>query len=158
MEHLQVFYDGACPLCRAEMSAIAKMDFKQELALIDCAAPGFNRSAYEAQGITQAAMFEAMHVRSADGQWWSGPDAFARMYRIVGLNKHAAFWDMPFLRPFTTRLYPIIARNRSALSKCGFEHLFSWYTGRLADKAQARHAKSQAYCEANACQLPNSEK
>jgi predicted DCC family thiol-disulfide oxidoreductase YuxK len=151
---LSVFYDGNCPLCHAEMEAIASLNRQGALNLVNCAAPDFDRNLFLHEGITHEAMMKAMHVRDASGRWWSGPDAFAQMYEQVDQKTIAKFWGSSFLRPVTQRLYPLIANNRQTLSALGADKLFSVFTRRMARQANARFERQHKTCADNSCQVP----
>jgi predicted DCC family thiol-disulfide oxidoreductase YuxK len=151
---LDVFYDGNCPLCHAEMEAIASLNRKGALNLVNCAASSFDRNAFVQEGVSHEAMMKAMHVRDASGRWWTGPDAFVQMYEQVDQKIIAKFWDSSFLRPFTQRLYPFIANNRQTLSALGADKVFSVFTRRVARQANARFERQHKTCADNSCQVP----
>ena len=151
---IDVFYDGNCPLCSAEMDAIASMNRDGALRLIDCAAANFDRSTYAAEGITHQAMMDAIHIRDATGQWWQGPDAFAHIYSQVDMKRIAQFWGSSTLRPITKRLYPFIAKNRHHLSTIGADKLFSVFTRRMARQANAKFERQHKTCVDTQCQVP----
>ena len=151
---IDVFYDGTCPLCSAEMEAISAMNRDGNLRLIDCTAAAFDRNAYQSEGVTFAAMMKAMHIRDACGQWWQGPDAFVHIYNQVDMKRIAQFWGSGALRPLTKRLYPFIANNRHHISAFGGTKLFSMLTRRMARQANARYDRLHQTCANDNCQIP----
>lgn len=146
---LQVFYDGRCGLCSAEMAELKRLDTDGELQTIDCQAAGFDDAPYRAEGVNREQMLQALHVRDALGDWHRGVDAIALLYATVGAPQLARLWAHPLTRPLTRRLYPWIVRHRQLLSSLGLDliaprvlRLFAW--------RQARRAR----CEHGACRMP----
>jgi predicted DCC family thiol-disulfide oxidoreductase YuxK len=116
---LRVFYDGSCGLCAAEMAALHDLDRDDAIALVDCAAPDFDDSPYRREGVTRAAMLNALHVRDILGDWHRGVDAIALLYATAGAPRLARLWAHPLTRPFAKRFYPFVVRHRHALSGLG---------------------------------------
>jgi predicted DCC family thiol-disulfide oxidoreductase YuxK len=116
---LQVFYDGSCGLCAAEMAALHEIDHDGAIALVDCAAPNFDDSPYRRDGVTRAAMLQALHVRDILGDWHRGVDAIALLYATAGAPRLARLWAHPLTRPFAQWFYPLVVRHRHALSALG---------------------------------------
>jgi len=65
---LTVYYDGACPLCRMEISHYRKQEGAERIAFVDVA------QAQDAPGpdLTREAALARFHVRGADGALVSG--------------------------------------------------------------------------------------
>jgi predicted DCC family thiol-disulfide oxidoreductase YuxK len=129
---LTVFFDGRCGMCRSEMAAVAQLDARHELHLIDCSADDFDARPWLAEGVSRADMMQSLHVRDVLGDWHRGADAVGLLYATVDAPWLARLWTHPWLRPLMRSLYPVIARNRYVLSKLGFAvlaprvmHLFS---------------------------------
>jgi predicted DCC family thiol-disulfide oxidoreductase YuxK len=116
---LQVFYDGSCGLCSAEMTALRELDHDDALALIDCSAADFDDTPYRAEGMTRAAMLNALHARDILGDWHRGVDAIALLYATVGAPRLARLWAHPLTRPLAQWFYPLVVRHRHALSGLG---------------------------------------
>lgn len=142
---LVVYYDASCPLCRAEIGALADADADGALALVDCSPPGFEDPAARAAGIDRAALMAALHARDADGRWHVGVDAFVAIYRAVGIESVARLWGHPRLKPLWVRVYPWVARNRQRLSRMGITGLFERWVRFEARRAARRR------CAADAC-------
>lgn len=149
---ITVWYDASCPLCRAEIGALADADADGVLRLVDCSAPGFDDPDARAAGIGRAALMDALHARDADGRWHVGVDAFEAIYRAVGIESVARLWGHPWLKPLWVRVYPWIARHRMALSRLGATRLFEAWVRREARRAAA------ARCAADACRAPGVER
>jgi predicted DCC family thiol-disulfide oxidoreductase YuxK len=71
----EVFYDGACPLCRAEIAAYRRMPGAERIAWRDVAAGDAPAE------IGRAAALARFHARRADGALVSGFRAFAAVWR-----------------------------------------------------------------------------
>jgi len=111
---LTVFYDHACPICRAEMLRLAGWDRHGRLALVDCSAPQFNAADF---GFTDAALDRELHGVTADGQVLRG---LACLRRAYALTRYGWLWRItawPLLRPGFDRFYLWFARNRRAISR-----------------------------------------
>ena len=93
MTQLQVWYDGACPLCQREIALMRRLDRRGAIAFTDVAAPD------TACPLDRAALLARFHARE-DGRMLSGAAAFAAMWRAI-----------PLLRPLG-----IAARNRHVLA------------------------------------------
>ena len=62
---IEVFYDGACPICSRESRMWKKRDKRDLLRFIDISAPGFSAESY---GLDSARINEVMHIKTADGE------------------------------------------------------------------------------------------
>ena len=76
MNQLTVFYDGACPLCRREISFLRRMDKHERVAFEDISPP----DAAEYCPIPQKKLLARFHVRDTDGRMIDGAEAFTRLY------------------------------------------------------------------------------
>jgi len=74
---LTVYYDGGCPLCRAEISYYRRLDRAGRVAFVDLTGAGADTG----EDLTCAAALARFHVRAADGQLTSGAAAFVRLWR-----------------------------------------------------------------------------
>lgn len=147
--HLTVYFDASCALCKREMAVIRLHDVAQRLAWVDCSAADFDDAPFRAEGVTRAAMMASLHLQDAAGAWITGVDAFAVLYRSVGMNAMATLWGGKWTRPLTERLYPWVARHRQLLSWTGLPLGFVLLEKYAAWQAQRR---SRA-CRAGACSL-----
>ena len=78
-----VYFDGACPLCRREISLLQKMDRKERLLFRDISSP----QAAAFCPLPQERMLAQFHVRRADGVMMVGAAAFLTAYsHITGLG------------------------------------------------------------------------
>jgi len=122
---LEVFYDGACSVCRREMEHYRQRDSQGRLHLVDIAAAGFDASAY---GIEQAEFMARLHVRDAKGAFHTGVDAFARIWETVpgpGWSLLARLVQLPGVHAVAGVGYALFARYRVYLPKtaeCDDDH------------------------------------
>lgn len=75
---LEVWYDGACPLCTREIALMRRLDWAGRIRFTDLAADG------AACPIDRAALLARFHARE-NGVLLSGAAAFAAMWRAVPL-------------------------------------------------------------------------
>src|SRR6185369_1471721 len=61
---IEVFYDGACPLCMREIRLLRGRDHRQRIRFVDIAAAGFDASSL---GVTWEALMDRIHGRLPDG-------------------------------------------------------------------------------------------
>ena len=66
-----VYFDGSCPLCRAEIGYYRRNDQADALFFVDISEAG----AVTPEGITQQQAIERFHVRAGDGRVLSGAAA-----------------------------------------------------------------------------------
>lgn len=131
---LTIYYDASCPLCATEMHTIKETDYDNKLILVDCSNNDFTAPAI--CPTNKAAMMERIHAQDAAGQWISGVDVFAIAYAAGGFKKMSQLWGSKTLRPFLTRIYPVIANNRHWLSKTPLPNVFNQLLRAFATKAK----------------------
>ena len=71
-----VFFDGSCPLCRAEIGYYRRKDQTGALCFVDVSEAG----AATPEGITQQRAMERLHVGARDGRVLSGAAAFVEVW------------------------------------------------------------------------------
>lgn len=72
----EVFFDGACPLCRAEIGLYQRSGAKARFTNVADAGAA-------PEEIGQAAALKRFHVRKADGTLVSGAAAFAELWKAT---------------------------------------------------------------------------
>lgn len=72
-----VFFDGACPLCRAEIRFYERRDLEGVLSFVDVSRP----DAGLPEDLGRDKALARFHVLSADGRLLSGAAAFAEVWR-----------------------------------------------------------------------------
>lgn len=107
---LEVFYDGACPLCVREIELLRRLDRRGRIRFTDLAAPGFD--AVAATGRDYATLMARIHGRLADGRWIEGVEVFRQLYGAVGFGPLVALTRVPGVSWALDRAYSWFARNR----------------------------------------------
>jgi predicted DCC family thiol-disulfide oxidoreductase YuxK len=79
MTRITVWHDGACPLCRAEIALMRRLDTRGAIRFVDAASSGA-----EACPLDRKALLARFHA-SEDGTLLSGAAAFAAMWRAIPL-------------------------------------------------------------------------
>ena len=74
---LTVFYDGACPLCTAEMNVYRKCAGAEAVAFVDISE---HDSALVVPGLVKANALKRVHVRLTDGRLVSGAAGFGHLW------------------------------------------------------------------------------
>jgi predicted DCC family thiol-disulfide oxidoreductase YuxK len=120
MTHLQkltLFYDGACPLCRAEIQFLSRRNQQGLLAFVDINSEHYRP---ELLGVSCEQALAAMYAQYEDGKLISGVEVFSAAYTRANLKVLAWIFSRKSLRPVLNASYRFFAKNRHAISKiCG---------------------------------------
>jgi predicted DCC family thiol-disulfide oxidoreductase YuxK len=109
-----VFFDGSCPLCRAEIDLYRRQDGEGRLCFVDVAAP----DAPLDPRLTPDAAMARFHVREADGTLRSGADAFVTLWGAVPAWRWAAkLGRLPGVTPLLELAYRGFLPVRPFLSR-----------------------------------------
>jgi len=71
-----VYFDGSCPLCRAEIGYYRREDQGRALCFVDVS----ETAAVPPDGITRERAMQRLHVRARDGRVLSGAAAFVEVW------------------------------------------------------------------------------
>jgi predicted DCC family thiol-disulfide oxidoreductase YuxK len=115
---IEVFFDGACPLCAREIALLRGMDRRGRIRFTDITDPGFDPTAC---GRTMGELMAGIQGRLPDGTWVQGVEVFRRLYSAVGLSWAVAPTRLPGVSQVLDAGYRLFAKNRLRL------------TGRCAD-------------------------
>jgi len=111
-----VYFDGSCPLCRAEIGYYRRKDQAGALSFVDISETG----AVAPEGMTRQRAMERFHVRASDGRVLSGAAAFVEVWarlpkwrwvaRAASLPGALAVLELGYrmflpVRPFVARLF-----------------------------------------------------
>jgi predicted DCC family thiol-disulfide oxidoreductase YuxK len=118
MAQLEIFYDGGCPLCLAEMRHLKHLDVQKNIKFIDINDNTFPSNYPE---IDRASANRILHGRLKDGSIILGLDVTHRAWSLVGRGKWTAILRMPIFKHIADFFYHIFARHRYRISK--------WLTG-----------------------------
>ena len=121
-----MYFDGSCPLCRAEIGYYRRKDEISALCFVDISEAG----AVTPEGISQRRAMERFHVRASDGSVLSGAAAFVEVWtRLPRWRWAARAASLPgglialelgyriFLpvRPFLSRLFGRVLRLQAVI-------------------------------------------
>ena len=110
---IEVFFDGACPLCRREIGLLERWDRHHRIRFTDIAGPEFRPENVEK---TLAELMDRMHGRLPDGTWLTGVEVFRRMYAAVGFGPIVWLTRLPGISHLMDWGYRAFARNRLSLT------------------------------------------
>ena len=106
---IEVFYDGACPLCVREIRFLRRLDRKGYIRYTDISSDEFKAEDY---GITLDTFMSEIHGRLPDGSWVYGVEVFRRLYAAVGLGPLVWVTRRPVVAGLLNCAYRVFARNR----------------------------------------------
>ena len=109
---LEVFYDGACPMCMREIAMLRRLDRAGRIRFVDIAAPGFDAGTV---GVSQETLMARIHGRLPDGTLIDGVEVFRRLYTAVGFGPAVALTRLPGVAQLLDVAYAAFARRRLRL-------------------------------------------
>lgn len=112
MNKLTIFYDGTCPLCVKEMSALIKRDKSGHIKTVDIHSDHFVN--YPNIDPTQANL--VLHALDDKGLLLLGLDVTYRAWQLVGMGWLYAPLRWPVIKPVADKLYLMFAKNRYRIS------------------------------------------
>ncbi|RMF45865.1 MAG: DUF393 domain-containing protein, partial [Deltaproteobacteria bacterium] len=77
---LQLFFDGACPVCAREVGSYLRLDGGRHLAGVDISSADFDPARW---GRSRAEFETRMHALDAAGRWYLGVDAFVATWQLL---------------------------------------------------------------------------
>ena len=110
---VEVFYDGACPLCLREIDMLRRKDDKQRILFTDISAPNFDA---DSVGVAWPTLMERIHGRLPDGTLIEGVEVFRRLYAAVGFGFLVRASRLPLVAPLLNLSYRAFAKNRLRLT------------------------------------------
>lgn len=113
IEKLTLFYDGACPLCQAEIIFLSGRNQANLLDFVDINSAQFDPLKV---GVSCEAALAAMYGQLAGGKLIQGVSVFPEAYRRANLPRMAWFFSRKPLQPFLKLAYLFFAKNRHAIS------------------------------------------
>ena len=114
LEKLTLFYDGACPVCQAEILFLSGRNQAKLLDFIDINSVQFDPKKV---GVSCEAALVAMYGQYASGQLIQGVSVFPEAYRRANLPRMAWLFSRKPLQPFLSLAYLFFAKNRHAISR-----------------------------------------
>jgi len=114
LQKLTLFYDGACPLCQAEILFLSGRNQAGLLNFVD-----INSKAYDPLkvGVSCEEALAAMYGLYADGTLIHGVTVFPEAYRRAELPTLAWIFSRKSMQPVLKMGYRFFAKNRHAISR-----------------------------------------
>jgi predicted DCC family thiol-disulfide oxidoreductase YuxK len=108
-----VYFDGSCPLCRAEIGHYRRQDEAGALCFVDVSEP----SAVIPNDLTQQQAMSRFHVRTGDGALLSGAAAFVEVWaRLPSWRWAARAAALPGVLALLERGYRLFLPARPTLA------------------------------------------
>lgn len=114
LQKLTLFYDGACPLCKAEILFLSSRNRDDLLHFVDINSDQFDT---KRAGISCQQAMEAMYGQYADGSLVQGVAVFPEAYKRANLGFLAWLFSLKVLQPLLRFSYNVFAKNRHAISR-----------------------------------------
>ena len=113
LQKLTLFYDGACPLCQAEIIFLSGRNQDGLLDFID-----INSERYDpiTVGVSCEQALAAMYGQYADGGLIQGAKVFPEAYRRANLPFLAWLFSRPYLERILNVAYRLFAKYRHPIS------------------------------------------
>ena len=110
---LTVLFDGACPLCRREISVYQALKPSQPVAWLDISEASAGLAPNE-----RARFLARFHVRRADGALLSGAAAFVALWQVMpGWRWLGRFGTLPGITPLLELMYRGFLRIRPSIQQ-----------------------------------------
>jgi predicted DCC family thiol-disulfide oxidoreductase YuxK len=112
-QKLSLFYDGACPLCQAEILFLSGRNQAGLLTFVD-----INSSDYDPDlvGLSCQKALASMYGQYSDGTLINGVAVFSAAYSRANLPFLAWLFSRQALKPFLNWGYQFFARHRHTIS------------------------------------------
>lgn len=116
---LSVFYDGRCGLCDREIAFYRRHTAANSIIWLDIWS---QEAALLAAGLSQAQCLQKLHLFSADGQLYTGVDAFLLLWQTVPklrvLAKLARFAPLRAILAFGYKLFLVWYKRQPHVQAC----------------------------------------
>ena len=110
---IEMFYDGACPLCMSEVRMLMRRDRLDRIKFTDIAAADFDPASV---GRNRSELMAKIHARLPTGEFIEGVEVFRRLYTAVGLGWAASVSRAPGIAQLLDVAYDAFAKNRLRLT------------------------------------------
>jgi len=110
---IELFYDGACPLCSREVIFIRRLDHKSRIKFTDISLESFDPEVY---GKDISTFMEIIQCRTVDGIWIEGVEAFRQIYSMTFFRFLVFFTRIPGISHLLDLIYRTFAKNRLRLT------------------------------------------
>jgi predicted DCC family thiol-disulfide oxidoreductase YuxK len=109
---LTIYYDGACPLCLAEIHLLKQHNHKSLLAFVDVQSLDATTAMIDC-----TLALEVIHAQLADGTIIVGPDVFFEAYKRTNLTGIKYLFSFGVVRYCYAKAYVFFAKYRHQISK-----------------------------------------
>ncbi|MCV2401603.1 DUF393 domain-containing protein [Marinomonas sp. C2222] len=116
---LTIFYDGNCPLCKAEMNQLQQLDLNNNLSLENIHAEDFQ---LRFPDISPSRADQILHGQLATGEMIYGLDVTCLAWKTVGKHSWMQALRWPLIRPIADIIYLGFARYRHPITKLIFRN------------------------------------
>jgi predicted DCC family thiol-disulfide oxidoreductase YuxK len=113
LKPLTLFYDGACPLCQAEIVYLASRNHQGLLYFVDINGPEYDP---QSVGVSCEQALARMYGQLEGQEAIHGVPVFAEAYRRANLPLLAWLFSQPLLRPIWNLSYRFFAKYRHTIS------------------------------------------
>jgi len=110
---VEVFYDGACPLCMREIRMLRRRDRRARIRFTDISVESFDAVAV---GLSWETLMNRIHGRLPDGTVIEGVEVFRRLYTAAGFRWLVALTRLPGVSQLLDLCYKLFAKNRLRLT------------------------------------------
>jgi len=118
-KEIEVFFDGACPLCAREIKLLKRWDKLKRIQFTDISLPAFDAASL---GRAQDDLMSQITGRLPDGTLIQGMEVFRRLYSAVGFRWAANLTRIPVVSQLCDLGYRLFAKNRLRLTgRCNAE-------------------------------------
>jgi predicted DCC family thiol-disulfide oxidoreductase YuxK len=108
MQKDTLYYDGACPLCRAEIGKLEKFS-GDRIQLKDV-----HRLDADETTVDKSELLSRLHLHTADGQWITGLKANIRAWQHTPFAGLWRMLDWPLINRISYPCYELWLRRRAA--------------------------------------------
>lgn len=114
-QKLNIYFDGACPLCSREINHYRKKDSENKLNFIDISSSSFDA---KAEGLDEKEANKYFHVKTPEGELLTGVPAFAAIWDTLGMWSVLSRFSKSFIGSNLMGLgYSVFAELRPYLPK-----------------------------------------
>jgi ligand-binding SRPBCC domain-containing protein/predicted DCC family thiol-disulfide oxidoreductase YuxK len=106
---VEVYFDGDCPLCLAEIRLLKWLDNDKRIRFTDIASPAFDPAT---TGLSMFELMDRVHGRMPDGTRIDGVEVFRQLYGAVGFRRAVAVSRWPGIAHALHLGYVLFAKNR----------------------------------------------
>ncbi|MEM6301553.1 MAG: DUF393 domain-containing protein [Pseudomonadota bacterium] len=106
-----LYYDGQCPLCAGEISALAQRR-GSALCLVDVHSLPKEGLRNNGEHLSKEALLKTLHLQTSQGKWLTGADANVHMWDGTRRGKMLTVLRWPLLRHLVDMVYGIWAEIR----------------------------------------------